>query len=109
MKTQYKKTEESFRNILWKAGFIDQSVKGLTEVANYLHVTLPTIYRWIKYNRPSKQALNMLSNRDRNLDKNWDGFKINKNKIRTPNGYEYSTTELQKLALEIERLKALYS
>lgn len=108
MKTQYKKTQESFKNILWKAGFTDQSVKGLTEVANYLHVTLPTIYRWIKYNRPSKQALNMLANRDRNLGTHWDGFLINQDKISTPNGYEYSTKELQKLALEIERLKALY-
>lgn len=109
MKTQYKKTHESFRNILWKAGFTDQSVKGLTEVAEYLHVTLPTIYRWIKYNRPSKQALNMLENRDKNLGKYWNGFLIKQDRICTPNGYEYSTTELQKLALEIERLKALYS
>lgn len=109
MKTKYKKTQESFKNILWKAGFTDQSVKGLNKAAEFLHVSQSTIYRWTKNNRPSAQAINMLNNRDRNLDKHWDGFKINKNRIRTPNGYEYSTTELQKLALEIERLKALYS
>ncbi|WP_448568908.1 DUF3653 domain-containing protein [Thalassotalea ganghwensis] len=97
---------ENFKNLLWKCGFTDTSTKGNEDIAKYLCVSPRTIRRWIKTNKPSKQAVKILNDRERMLNNYWENFRILNDKIMTPNGYRYSAQELKTLCIEIERIKS---
>lgn len=109
MATKYKKLEISFRQLLWKSGFSDQSMKGIKEISEFLLVSERTIQRWMQNDRPSKQAISMLKNKENHLNDFWRNYKIKKDSIILPSGYSYTTNELEGLAIEVEKIKAFYN
>lgn len=63
----------------------------------------------MKSNRPSKQAITMLKNKENHLNEFWRNYRIKKDSIILPSGYSYTTTELEGLAIEVEKIKAFYN
>jgi len=102
-----KKHEFNFKNELWINGFTCLSVESKHEIAEYLCVSYRTIDRWISNDRPSKTAIKLLKQKKRTLNSYWDKFSIYKNEIKTPNGYEYSTRELETLDVKIRFIKTI--
>lgn len=97
----------NFKSLLWKSGFADTSMKGNELIAEFLNVSTRTIRRWIKNNKPSKSAIQLLENRKNTLNDHWRNFRISGNEILTPNGYAFTTNQLQTLAIKIAHIKAL--
>ena len=102
------KNEIDFRNMLWKSGFTDTSLKGQQEIADYFSVTTRTIREWLRTNKVPQSQLDKLTDMTKTLNDEWSNFKIKGNKLFTPNGYSYTTKELESLAIEIELIKSKY-
>jgi len=106
MTIKTKETRNNFKKLLWENGFTILDAKTLEELADYFDVTTRTIRRWIKDDRAPKQVIEKLNNKSKQLNKHWDGFRIMKDKILTPNGYEFSVNEIKTLSIKIALLKA---
>jgi len=108
MTIKTKETRNNFKKLLWENGFTILNKEVLEELAEYFDVTTRTIRRWIKDDRAPKQAIKKLNDKSKQLNQHWDGFRIMKDKILTPNGYEFSANEIKALSIKIALLKNKY-
>jgi len=107
MQFKSKKEMNNFQQALWTNGFTDTSVKGNEKIAEYFDVTTRTVRRWIKDDRAPKRIMKQLALKNKHLTNDWNGFSLTNDKLKTPNGYEYSRNELETLAIKIKYLKIL--
>jgi hypothetical protein len=106
MKNNSKNGLNNFKKLLWANGFTDTSMKGNESIAEYFDVSTRTVRRWIKNDRAPKQAIKKLENKNKQLNKHWEGFIIENEKIITPNGYRYSANEIKAISLKLALLKS---
>jgi len=102
-------SEITFKQLLWRSGFTDLSQKGKHRIAKYLKVSKPTVDRWLKLNKPSKQAIELLEIKRVNLRQSvdWDGFVFRENYLVTPDGYRLDMPHLRHYGMYMHLLFAV--
>ncbi|WP_368389589.1 DUF3653 domain-containing protein [Thalassotalea sp. 1_MG-2023] len=66
------------------------------QIAKNLGVTVRCIEKWIVNDKPNKQAIKLLKQRQITLRKSscWKGFRFSDDYLITPNGYKIKASEL---------------
>lgn len=102
-------TSATFRQLLWRSGFTDFSMRGLENIARYLHVTPRTIRRWLHSDKPSKQAISLLEIKQTTIRKSdlWDNFVFRDNYLITPEGFRLDVQALRCYSVYMQLIHAV--
>lgn len=96
-----KNENHTFKDLLFKAGFMNFGKLKRKEICEFLHITERTLDRWISKNNACPRAVHMLKNKicgSVSLNKKWDGFFICRDGyLWTPRGLRLEPEYLDKI------------
>ena len=91
----------TFKDLLFRAGFMNFGKLNRKAATEFLHVTERTLDRWIKEDCPCQRAVDLLNVRINGtilIRSEWDGFYIcREGRLVTPRGNKYHPDYINKL------------